>query len=63
MLGLGSLTCSQGRETVSAQQWDAQSPGAPALGGCTARLVSTSGVSAGVMQGCDVTEVSLPAGL
>lgn len=63
MLGLGSLTCSQGWEAVSARQRDARSPGAPALGGCTARLVPTSGVSAGVMQGCDVTEVSLPTGL
>ena len=51
LMGMGSCQCGQ---------QDAQNPGAPALGGCTAGLVCTVRV---VMQGCDATEVSLPTGL
>ena len=36
ILGLGFPTRSRGWEAASAQQQDAQSPGGPALGGCTA---------------------------
>ena len=50
MLGLGFPTRSRGWEAASAQQQDAQSPGGPAL-------VPAAELSAGVMWGCDVTEV------
>lgn len=44
ILGLGSLPHSWGWEAVGVRQQDAQSPGAPPLGGCTAGLVPTTGV-------------------